>query len=432
MGRGRMAEQEQVFVKCAWRLIPFMMLLYFINITDRVNVGFAALTMNKDLGFSPRVYGFGAGAFFLGYALFQVPANAILERIGARRWIFCILLAWGALSAANATISGPSGFYAVRILLGIVEAGFFPGMILYLTYWFTKTYRARLVAMFMAAVPLANIIGAPLSSLILGLNGSLGLAGWQWLFLLEGTPAILLAFAVLKFLPDGPRDAPWLNDDERKIITARLAGDDTAEHRDLWAALGDLRVYALGIVYFGYSMSFYGVTLWLPQIVQGMGVSNLATGFVIAPAYLAAMIAMIFWGRSSDKRSERVWHVALPALLMVASFLTASLVHSNLVIYLALSLVLVGSMALQGPFWVLPSTFLGGAAAAGGIALINTMGTAAGGFAGPYILGFLRQATGGYALGMAALAIGPMLTAGIVLALGRAAARRSPAIHSTP
>ena len=426
-----MAEQEQVFVKCAWRLIPLMMLLYFANIIDRVNVGFAALTMNKALGFSPAVYGFGAGAFFLGYALFQVPANVILDRVGARRWIFCILLCWGALSAANAAIATSTGFYTVRILLGLVEAGFFPGMILYMTYWFTKAYRARLVAFFMAANPLANIIGAPLSSLILGMNGALGLAGWQWLFLLEGVPAILLAFAVLKFLPDKPRDATWLSENEKTIIAAELAKDDTAEQRDFWLALRDPRVYALGIVYFGYSMSFYGVGLWLPQIVQGMGVSNLATGFVIAPCYIAAVIAMIFWGRSSDKRNERVWHVALPALMMVAAFLVASLVHSNLVIFLALSLVLVGSMALQGPFWVLPSAFLGGAAAAGGIALINTMGTAAGGFAGPYILGFLKQATGGYAVGMAVLAIGPMLTAAIVLALGRAAAKQSLAIKST-
>ena len=427
-----MAEQERVFLKCAWRLIPLMMLLYFANITDRVNVGFAALTMNRDLGFSAQVYGFGAGAFFLGYALFQVPANAILERVGARRWIFLILLAWGALSASNAAVGSPHGFYAVRILLGLVEAGFFPGMILYLTYWFPKAYRARLVALFMAAVPLANIVGAPLSSLILGLNGILGLAGWQWLFLIEGAPAILLAFAVLKFLPDGPRQADWLSEEEKKIVAVGLAGDDTSEHRDFWLALRDPRVYALGVVYFGYSMSFYGVGLWLPQIVQGMGVSNLATGFVIAPSYIVALIAMIVWGRSSDKSGERTWHVALPAIMMAASLLTASLVHSNLVIFLALSLVLVGSMALQGPFWVLPSAFLGGAAAAGGIALINTMGTAAGGFAGPYILGLLRTAAGGYAAGMATLAIGPVLTAAIVLVLGRrAAATHAVAIKPT-
>jgi ACS family tartrate transporter-like MFS transporter len=422
-----MADQEPVFLKCAWRLLPLMMLLYFFNITDRVNVGFAALTMNSDLGFDHEVYGFGASAFFLGYALFQVPANAILERVGARRWVFLILLVWGALSASNAAVHNAAQFYTVRILLGFVEAGFFPGMILYLTYWFTKSFRARLVALFMAAVPAANVVGAPLSSLILGLNGVGGLAGWQWLFVLEGGPTILLAFVVLKFLPDGPRDAPWLDEAERGIIAARLASDDTSEQRGFWPALRDPRVYALGVVYFGYSIAFYGVGLWMPQIVQGMGVSNLMTGFAIAPAYLAALVAMILWGRSSDKRGERVWHVALPALLMMTAFLVGSVVQNNFVIFLMLSLVLVGSMALQGPFWVLPSSFLGGAAAAGGIALINTMGTAAGGFAGPYIVGLLRQATGGYAAGMVALAVGPLLTAAIVLALGRAARRAEAA-----
>lgn len=420
-----MAEQEQVFVKCAWRLIPLIMLLYFANITDRVNVGFAALTMNKDLGFSPSVYGFGAGAFFLGYALFQVPANAILERVGARRWIFSILLGWGALSAANSLVTNAPQFYAVRVALGLVEAGFFPGMILYLTYWFPKAYRARLVALFMAALPLANIIGAPLSSAILGLNGAWGFAGWQWLFLLEGAPTMLLAFLVLRFLPDRPQSAPWLNDDEKAIIATRLANDDTSEQKRFWPALRDIRVYALGVVYFGYSISFYGVGLWLPQIVQGMGVSNLATGFVIAPSYLVALIAMITWGRSSDARGERIWHVALPALMMMASLLVASQSHSNLVIFIALSLVLVGSMALQGPFWVLPSAFLSGSAAAGGIALINTMGTAAGGFAGPYVLGLFREATGGYSAGMLALALGPLLTAGIVLIMGRRLGRQT-------
>lgn len=415
-----MSEQDQVFVKCAWRLLPLMMLLYFANITDRVNVGFAALTMNKDLGFSASVYGFGAGAFFLGYALFQIPANAILERVGARRWIFTILLGWGALSAANSMVTNATEFYAVRIALGLVEAGFFPGMILYLTFWFTKAYRARLVALFMAAVPLANVVGAPLSSAILGLNGMLGLAGWQWLFVLEGTPTMLLAFLTLRFLPDRPQTAPWLNEKEKAIIAASLASDDTSEQKRFWPALRDLRVYALGVVYFGYSISFYGVGLWLPQIVHGMGASNLATGFIIAPSYLAASIAMIVWGRSSDARGERIWHVALPALMMLASLLVASQSQSNLVIFIALSLVLVGSMALQGPFWVLPSMFLSGSAAAGGIALINTIGTAAGGFAGPYVLGLLREATGGYSAGMAALALGPTLTAGIVLFMARA------------
>ena len=417
---------DQVFLKCAWRLMPLMMLLYFVNIMDRVNVGFAALTMNRDLGFSPAVYGFGAGAFFLGYALFQMPANMILERVGARRWIFLLLLLWGAISASNAAVSGAAGFYTVRIALGLVEAGFYPGMILYLTYWFTKPYRGRLVAIFMAALPLANIVGGPLSSLILGMNGVLRLAGWQWLFLIEAAPAILLAFAVLKFLPDSPGKAAWLSRDEKHVIAAGLKDDDTAQHVKLWPAFADARVYALAVVYFGYAVGNYGVGLWLPQIVQGMGVSNLATGFVVAIPYIASVLAMIFWGRSSDRSGERIWHVALPAMLMAACLLIASLVHSSLMIFLALSLVVVGALALQGPFWVLPSTWLGGAAAAGGIAFINAIGTGGGGFFGPYVLGLMRQSTGGFSAGMAVLAVAPGLSAVVVLLLGRAKVRHGP------
>ena len=422
-----MAEQEAVFRKCAWRLMPLITLLYFVNIMDRVNVGFASLTMNHDLGFSPAVYGFGSSIFFLGYALFQIPANAVLERVGARRWIFLILLAWGFLSASNAAVTGPHGFYLVRVLLGVVEAGFYPGMILYLTYWFPRPYRGRLVAIFMAALPVANIVGAPLSSLILGMGGALGLKGWQWLFLIEGAPAILLAFAVLMLLPDGPGKAPWLNAHEKTVIARELAAEDTSQHRDFWAALMDIKVLGLGIVYFGYSVGLYGVALWLPQIVKGMGVSNLANGFVVALPYIAATVAMIWWGRHSDRTGERIWHVALPAMLMVASLLVASVSHTNLVIFLALSLVQVGALAMQGPFWVLPSTFLGGAAAASGIALINSIGTGGGGFVGPNVLGVMREATGGFSAGLAVLAIGPVLTGMGVLILGRTGSRLAAA-----
>lgn len=414
---------DQVFVKCAWRLVPLMALLYFVNIMDRVNVGFAALTMNHDLSFTPAVYGFGAGVFFLGYALFQVPANLILERVGARRWMALLLLLWGGISASNAAVSSAAGFYTVRITLGLVEAGFYPGMILYFTYWFPRAWRARLVAFFMAALPLANIVGGPLSSLILGMNGMLGLAGWQWLFLIEAAPAILLALVVLKLLPDGPARAHWLSPEEKTVIAAGLQSDATARHVTFWPAFADPRVYALAIVYFGYAVGNYGVGLWLPQIVQGMGVSNLATGFVVAIPYIVSVLAMIVWGRSSDKSGERIWHVALPAALMAASLLTASLVHSNLVIFVALSLVVVGALSLQGPFWVLPSTWLGGAAAAGGIAFINAIGTGGGGFFGPYVLGLMREATGNFAAGMAVLAIAPGLSAVVVLLLGRAKRR---------
>jgi MFS transporter, ACS family, tartrate transporter len=305
----------------------------------------------------------------------------------------------------------------------VVESGFYPGMILYMTYWFTRPYRARMVAIFMAALPAANIVGGPLSSVILGMNGFHGLAGWQWLFLIEGIPAIILAFVVLALLPDRPEHASWLNADERAVIARELSREDVSQHRDFWAALADRKVWALAVVYFGYSVGLYGVALWLPQIVKGMGVSNLANGFVVALPYIAATIAMIWWSRRSDRSGERIWHVALPGMLMLAGLITASLSHSNIVIFVALSLVQVGALSLQGPFWVLPSTFLGGAAAASGIALINSIGTGGGGFVGPFVVGQMRQLTGGFAAGMATLAIGPLLLVTIVLFLRRTSPR---------
>ncbi len=416
---------ERVFSKCAWRLIPFIFILYLVNFIDRVNVGFAALTMNADLGFSPAVYGFGAGIFFAGYSLFQVPANLILERLGARRWIFLILLVWGAISASTAFVQTATGFYAIRILLGIAEAGFFPGMVLYLTYWFPKAYRARLVALFMVAIPFANILGAPLSGLLLGLEGMGGLHGWQWMFLIEGAPACILAFVVLAKLPSGPKEASWLTDDEKEIIAARLKADDTAQHQRFLPALLDPRLYALGVIYLGYATAYYGVQLWLPQIVQAMGFSTLATGFMVALPFIAAMVAMILWGQSSDRSGERLWHVALPLCVATAGLLVASAVNSDLVVFLALTAVLMGVMSFQGPFWTLPPTFLGGTAAAGGIAFINTIGTGGGGFLGPYVTGLFREATGDYSTAMAALACTPAIGALLLAGLARNLAPRT-------
>jgi ACS family tartrate transporter-like MFS transporter len=420
-----MSHEDAVFAKCARRLIPFIFLLYLVNFIDRVNVGFAALTMNKDLDFAPSTYGLGASIFFAGYSLFQVPANLILDRIGARRWIFCILLAWGAISAANAFVSSPVSFYAVRTFLGIAEAGFFPGMVLYLTYWFPKAFRARLVANFMLAIPFANMIGGPFSGFVLGMDGIAGLHGWQWLFLIEGLPACVLAFVVLATLPSGPKEALWLKAEEKQTIAARLQAEDNSHHRDMWPALADPRVWALGFVYLGYSISYYGVQLWLPQIVQAMGFSNIATGFLVALPYAATMVAMVMWGRSSDKSGERIWHVAVPALVAMTGLLVASLTGANLVVFLALSFVLMSLMSLQGPFWALPQSYLGGVAAAGGIAFINTIGTGAGGFVGPNIVGVLKEAYGGYGVAMAVLALAPAMTAIVVLSLKNSVAPRT-------
>jgi ACS family tartrate transporter-like MFS transporter len=415
---------HRVFAKCAWRLIPFMGLLYLANYIDRVNAGFAALTMNKDLGFSPAIFGFGAGIFFIGYLLFQVPANAILGRVGARRWMFCILATWGAISASTAFVQGPASFYALRFLLGVAEAGFFPGMIFYLTLWFPQAYRARFAASFLCAIPLSGIIGGPLSGLILGIDGAAGLHGWQWLFLIEGLPASLLAFAVLKLLPDGPAHAAWLDGAEKNAIAARLAAEDFVGDRDLWRALRDPRLLALALAGFAQGCALYGTTLWLPQIVQAVGFSNLATGFVVALPYVASMGAMILWGRSSDRRGERIWHIALGWLLAALGFLGASLAQSEIIELLALTLAMAGVLAVISPYFALPSSFLRGPAAAGGIALINMI-VSLGGFVGPTLIGVLRQETGGYAAGMAALAVGLLVSALIVLAVGRAMAPRA-------
>jgi ACS family tartrate transporter-like MFS transporter len=415
--------EDKTFARCARRLIPFMVLLYMFAWLDRVNVGFAALTMNRDLGFSPTVFGFGAGVFFLGYLLFQVPANLLLARIGARRWITYIVMTWGALSAAVALVQSPLAFYVLRFLLGVAEAGFVPGMIFYITLWFPHSYRARFTAGFMAAIPLSYVLGAPISTLILELDGIAGLRGWQWLFLIEGLPACFLALAVPSLMPNGPAEAKWLSEHEKAMIAARIAAEDATKRVKVWPALLDVRVLVLCLVSFAVGVGSAGITLWLPQILQSRGYSNLSIGMLLAVVGLMGMAAMFVWGRSSDKRAERVWHVSLPLLVASAGLIIASLPLASGISLIALSCILIGLLAFDGPFFALPSSFLGGAAVAGGIALINSVGSL-GAFAGPVLIGVLRERTGGYAMGMVALAIALIFAATAVLALGRTISAR--------
>ena len=415
---------DRVFAKCAWRLLPLMMLLYLINYIDRVNVGFAALTMNKDLGFTPTIYGFGAGIFFFSYSLSQVPANLIFAKLGARRWIFTILLVWGAISVANALVRSPSSFYVLRFLLGVAEAGFFPGMIFYITLWFPESYRARFIALFYTAVPLAFVIGGPLSSVILPMEGIAGLHGWQWLFVIEGLPACLSAFLVWKVLPDAPAHASFLTEEEKAFIAKRLTAEERAEHSNPWLALRDPRVVVLGIAGFGIGVGEYGVQLWLPQIVRAMGFTNAETGFVIAVPFAISAIALIVWGRLSDRAHERYWFVALPLFLAAAGLTTASIAQSHAIGLLAITAAVIGIIGVVGPFWTLPSSFLGGTASAASIGLVRTIGSF-GGFVGPVIVGFLRESTGGFAAPIAALALCMMLAGLLVLALGHAIAARA-------
>jgi ACS family tartrate transporter-like MFS transporter len=424
-----MMEQNQIFAKCAWRLVPFMALVYLLNRIDRVNVGFAALTMNKDLSFSPAIFGAGAGMFFIGYFFFQVPSGIVLSRVGARRWVFFMMVVWGAISAGNAFVQGPTSFYILRFFLGAAEAGFTPGMIYYLSIWFPQAYRVRFTAAFMVAIPLAFIIGAPLSSVILGLDGVAGLHGWQWLFLIEGLPAFFLAFAALIVLPDGPARAAWLTLEEKKTIAARLA-EDSAEHDDVWRALRDPRVIALGLVLLGVATADYGVGLWLPQIVRGMGFSNFATGFVVAVPYVASMVVMFLWGRSSDAKGERIRHVALPALLAASGLTVASLAQNDLIVFVALTFAVIGILSALPPLNILPSSFLRGPAVAGGVALFNSIG-GLGGFFGPTVVGLIKEETGGYEAGMATLAVGLVVSATIVLIIGRVL-RKPQTVRASP
>ncbi len=420
---------DRVFAKCAWRLIPFMMLLYVVNYLDRTNVGFAALTMNRDLGFGPAVYGFGAGLFYLGYLLFQVPVSVALVRVGARRSICAILVAWGAVSASTALVKEPIGFYAVRFLLGIAEAGFFPVLLVYLTYWFPRAYRGRFTALFMMSIPLSGVIGGPLSGFLLGMQGIVGLHGWQWLFLIEGIPACLLGLAVYFVLPDGPSGAGFLSRDEKAVILARVAGDKPAARASTRQVLADPRVIALGLVNVALLFSNQGIQLWLPQIVKGMGFSNVAVGFVVAAPYLVSLPVMVLWGRSADLNDERVWHVALPALVASAAFFAASLTDGDLVSLMAIALAAIGLATMTPALFSLISSFLSGPAVAAGSALVISIGNV-GSFLGPTLVGVLKQATGDFAAAMASFAVALALGALIVLLAGRRLAARGSAANA--
>lgn len=391
--------ENAVFLKCAWRLIPFMGLLYVVNFLDRVNVGFAALAMNRDIGLSAHAYGVGAGMFFVGYFFFEVPSNVIMEKVGARLWMFRIMLSWGLISMLTAFARGPYSFAALRFSLGVCEAGFFPGMILYLTYWFPASTRGQFNAMFLAAIVIANVIGGPISGTILHAAGGVaGLYGWQWLFVLEGLPSCILAFVALVYLTDTPAHAIWLDLREKRIIHDALARD-AIPSRTLRDGLADYRVWILAIGDLGIITSLYGIGLWLPQIVRGLGFSDVQTGFVVSIPYLATLLAMVAWARDSDRRAERVRHVVWPALLAATAFLVTARLGTSLWSVVALSIASVGIYSALVVFWTLPQSFLGGTAAAGAIALVNSIANL-GGFFGPTVVGYLKDATGTYAAAM--------------------------------
>jgi D-galactonate transporter len=411
----------RVIDKVSRRLVPFLILCYFIAYLDRVNVGFAALTMNQDLGFSATLFGWGAGIFFIGYFFFEVPSNIALERFGARAWIARIMASWGVLSALMAFIWNGWSFLGLRFLLGVAEAGFFPGIILYLTYWFPAAYRARIVGYFMVAIPVSTVIGAPLSGLILGLDGWLGLKGWQWLFVFEGVPSVIVSGFVLFYLTDGPDEARWLAPEERRWLVDRLAAERRSREAivkfTLWEALAHPRVLLLGLVYFGVVAANYGLSFWLPQIIKAFGLTNFETGLVTAIPYLAGSVAMVWWGHRSDRTGERKWHCAVPALIAAAGLAASTAFADPTAKMAVLTVAGLGIFAALPVFWTLPTALLTGTAAAGGIALINSIGNLAG-FAGPYAMGFIKDATGGFAWGLLFIAALAFMSFVVVLLLG--------------
>lgn len=418
-------EVAATYGKVTRRLVAFLFVCYMMSYLDRINVGFAQLQMKQDLGFSDAVYGLGAGIFFLGYVLFEVPSNLLLMRIGARRTMLRIMLAWGLISSAMMFVSSPAMFYAMRFLLGAFEAGFLPGIILYLTFWFPGSRRARIIAIFMSAVPVAGVIGGPLSGWIMSaFDGASGLRGWQWMFLLEGIPTVLLGLMVPFLLVDRPRDATWLTEREKGIIGQALAAERGAEgaeqHRTFGQALRDPRVYLLSFTYFTIICGVYTISFWLPTILKGAGVADVfSIGLYSAIPYAVGALGMVLIGRHSDLRMERRWHLAACGFVGAASLVWLALSGGSLALSLAaLSLGTATIFAGMPVFWAIPTSYLSGAAAAGGIAAINSLALI-GGFLSPTIMGWAKDATG-------SLDSGLYLTAALLVAGGAAILAGTP------
>jgi MFS transporter, ACS family, tartrate transporter len=425
------ALEIRTIAKVSRRLVPFLIICYFVAYLDRVNVGFAALTMNQDLGLSQTAFGFGAGIFFIAYFIFEVPSNLLLERFGARKWIARIMLSWGILSGAMAFIPAIAratglgneySFYLLRVLLGVAEAGFFPGIIFYLTLWFPTEYRARIVGYFMAAIPLSTVIGAPISGALLYLHGGLGLAGWQWLFIIESVPAIILSGVVFFYLTDRPADASWLAPDERAWLAERLALEQRQRQAvcdySVMQALVNPRVLGLSLVYFGAVATNYGLSFFLPQIVKTFGLNTFLTTLVSAAPYAVGLIGMVWWGRRSDRVIERRFHTAFPLFIAAAGIAVSTIFEDPTLKMISLCVAGFGIFANLPVFWTLPTAFLSGAAAACGIAVINSVGNLAG-FAGPFAMGWIKDHTGSYTGGLLLLAALGFIAMGIVLILGR-------------
>lgn len=401
--------ESRVVAKVMWRIIPFAILLYILNYLDRVNVSFAKLQMNKDLKFDDAIYATGAGIFFIGYFIFEVPSNLIMERVGARLWMARIMITWGIISAAMMFVRDATSFYTLRFLLGVAEAGFFPGMILYMTYWIPAQQRAKAAAWFLTSTALAGVIGGPLAGLLLQMDGAdlfgWRLHGWQWLFLIEGIPSVLLGFVILFFLVDKPDKAKWLTDDEKQWLTEKLERERAAMphgSHNLGLAFKSPRVWLLSGLYGTMMFGFYGINFWTPSIVERStgATSKLTIGLLSAIPFFAAVVGMVIIGHAADASGRRRLTVCVCGFIGAAGMALAAMSHSPVVVIAALSLAAVGIWSTLGPFWSLPSQFLRGSAAAAGIGLINSIGNLFGGYVSPEVMGKLKVAYGTYTPGM--------------------------------
>ena len=413
------AVRRRALSKVAWRFLPLLTVAYIFNYLDRTSVGFAALTMNRDLGLTPWQFGWGAGLLFASYSIFEIPSNLILYRFGARRWIARIMITWGVIAAANAFVVGPNSFYIVRLLLGAAEAGFFPGITFFLAAWFPAQYRARVLAWFLVAIPVSSVLGGPISGLLLQMDGLAGLAGWQWMFIVEGLPATIIGLVILMTLSDRLEDAAWLSADERAAMRAMLAEEprDRARHA-VWPAVTDVRVLILTAIQFAYTLGSYGIGIWLPQILKTHGLSNLAVGYISAVPYLFASVAMLLWAAYVDRFGRKILNLTLGFLLATMGFVLSVGWTELAPALIGLTIALVGVTSARAIFWTVPTSFLAGRGAAGGLAFISTIGSL-GGFVGPFMVGWIKQETGSFILGLlalaAVLAITTVLSAGLRL-----------------
>lgn len=422
-----MVTYQEVLRKVTWRLLPFMFILYIMSYLDRINVSFASLQMNKDLGFNDATFGFGAGVFFIGYFLFGIPSNVMVAKFGARRWIAVIMLIWGGISVGMATVKDASSFYILRFLLGVAEAGFFPGMILYLTYWFPKRERGTAVARFMSAIPVAGVLGGLISSKILAMHGMYGLSGWKWLFIITGAPSMVLGFVVALLLTDTPADANWLTDEEKTVLREKMESEkDAATQKESFASvIANSPVLLYAVIYFFLAICFYGFQLWLPQIIHAFGgLSDSQTALLSSIPALFQAAGMIAVAWNSDRTGERAWHVAASATVAAAGLIASALISANPAASLcALSIAAFGMWGTVGPFWALPTARLAPASAAVGIALINCVGNL-GGFVGPFVVGAIKEQTHNFAFALAFMAAS-LVIVGILAVISSQAGGRS-------